>query len=269
MRLRTLLVLCSASMGLFGFEEKPWLGNTLEFYVDSAYSFYRFSSVANAKPGLHRSFNANLLTFDLGVPIDAFEGALELEFADTTKQSLGRRSVAVMFRMRWLDDIVGDPVSLTTGVSVRQTAYASLKDISCPSSSRWDFEAHAAVGKEWSSGADWMSRVYGIGALGQGVNGLPWTKAKLAYDLHQPGSHIWEFYGLGYWGFGSRHTVHIHHFHGWGPYNHSSVDLGLGYAFLFGEWGYLRFDLYQRVYSKVYPSYQTGVVAMYHFPFSF
>ena len=264
------LLTCGMTMTVFGFEEKPWLGNQWEFFIDGSYSFSRFKTVANSTTHLHHPSNDSLYVIDLGfVPIDGCEAALEVEFAQTPRQSLGRRSVAAMVRMRLFDDIIGDFISLTVGGSIRQTAFVSLRDISCPSSARWEVELHTAVGKEWSSGDSWMSRVYGIGAFGQGSRGSPWTKAKIAYDLNHPDSHSWEFYSSGYWGFGRKHEVNIDHFKNWGSYDHSSIDLGVAYLQRLREWGHLRFDLFHRIYAKVYPRGVTGFAITYHLPFSF
>jgi len=267
--LRCAVMACSFATALLGFEEKPWLGNQWEFFVDTSYSFSRFKTVANSTSHLQHPSNDNLFVIDLGfVPLEGWEAAVEVEFAQTPRQSLGRRSAAAMVRMCLLDDIMGDAISLTVGGSIRQTAFVSLKDISCPSSARWEVELHSAIGKEWSSGPDWMSRVYGIGALGQGSRGSPWTKAKVAFDLNKPASHSWEFYSIGYWGFGRKHEVNIEHFKNWGSYDHSSIDLGVAYLQPIEEWGHFRFDLFHRIYARVYPRGVTGIMVAYHLPFS-
>lgn len=266
---RTVLAAAFSCVSLFSFEEKPWLGNQWEFYLDSSYSYSRFTKVAQAKRQLREPFNENLLVFDVGFsPMDGWDAAFEMELAATTKQSFGRRSLATMVRKRWLDDIVGDPLSVTTGLSVRMTSNNSLRDISCPSSARWDVEAHAALGKEWSKGADWCIRFYGLGALGQGNRGSPWTKAKAVFSIHKPHSSSWEFYSLGYWGFGGKNSVNIPRFHGWGPYTHSSIDVGVAYVYCFEIWGNLRFDFFHRFYAHVYPKGLTGGAISYHLPFS-
>jgi hypothetical protein len=269
-RLFQISVLLLSCQALAAFEEKPWLGNQYEFVLDSSYSYSRFSKVANAKRQLKEPFNVNLLCFDLAFcPVDGWEIAFEADFAATTKQSFGRRSLAAMLRARFLDDIVGDPVSLTAGLIARMTSHNSLKDISCPSSARWDVELHSAVGKEWSTGANWSMRLYGIGAVGQGSHGWPWAKAKAAFGIQQPIASAWEIYSLGYWGFGPKDSVNIRHFHnGWGSYNHSSIDAGVGYTYCFEVWGSLRFDVFHRFYAHVYPKALTGAAITYHLPFS-
>lgn len=252
-----------------GFEEKPWLGNLWEFYLDAGYAFSRYSSVANANPPLKHPSNDNLIGFDFGLsPAEEWDVAMEVEFVQTPRQRWGRRSTAIQVRKLWLDDTIGDALSLTTGATVRLTSYNSLRDISCPYSARWDVEFHSAVGKEWNRASAWTTRFYGVGAVGQGSWGAPWTSVKLAFDVNKVDVHQIEFYALGYWGFGRRHTVDISHFKGWGSYDHSSVDLGLGYFYYLGAWGHLRLDYFHRVYARVYPRGVNSLMLSYHLPFS-
>ncbi len=270
MRKAALTLMCSLVASAYGFEEKPWFGELWEFYLDGSYNYSRYDSVANAVKPLKDPSNNHLFTFDLGlVPLEDWDATLEVEFADTPSQSLGRRSVAAQLRTLWLNDIIGDAVSFSTGILVQQTSFNSLRDISSPHSARWDFELHGAVGKEWACGADWCTRLYGMGALGQGSSGSPWTRADVVWQLHKHQSHTWEFYSLGYWGFGKRHEVNIHKFKkGWGSYDHSSIDVGLGYLYQFSVWGTLRLDYAYRVYAYVFPRGVNSLTVSYHFPFS-
>ncbi|MBS3905083.1 MAG: hypothetical protein KGZ39_07140 [Simkania sp.] len=266
---RALYVFLGLMATAYGFEEKPWLGNLWEFYLDTGYMFSRYDSVANSTKHLKAPSNNNVFSVDIGlVPIDSWDAAIEVDFAQTPRQSLGRRSVAAQVRTLWLNDIIGDFVSLTTGFSVRQTSYRSLHDISCPYSARWDFEINSAMGKEWGCGPNWCMRLYGLGAVGQGSRGSPWTRAKVAYQIHQLESHIWEFFSLGYWGFGRRREVNINHFNGWGFYDHSSIDLGFGYLYELGVWGRLRFDYSHCIHARVYPRGTNSFIIGYHLPFS-
>lgn len=267
-------LLCLAGLGFLNavhaFEEKPWLGNFLEFYLDSSFTYYRFRHVENAIKQPKTPSNNYLLNFDLGfTPFDGWEVAAECELAQTPRQNFGRRSLAVQLRTRWMDDIMGDPVSWTTGVTARQVASDSVHDISSPYAAPWDFELHAAIGNEWSHGPFWYMRWYGVAALGQGNRGSPWTRARLAFELNRDNRHQLEFFGDGYWGFGRRRRVDIQHFNGWGKYDHSSVDLGFGYRYVVGVWGYLWLEYSHRVYARSYPQAQNTFQIGYHLPFSF
>lgn len=132
MRMRKLLLLLPIS--LFGLEMEPWFCNIWEFTFTPSYTYGRFHHVQNGHPRLKSPFNEHILAFDLAVPPSPnWEIDADVEFADTTRQSMGLRSGALQARYLWLDDVVGDAVSLTTGLSARGVSRHGLKDISCPS----------------------------------------------------------------------------------------------------------------------------------------
>lgn len=268
--LRMSIITLMASVSLAAFEEKPWLGDFLSFYLDSSYTYSRFRHVQNAVVQPRSASNNQLIAFDLGfIPFDGWEAAAELEFAHTPRQSWGRRSIAFQVRNRILDDIIGDPISLTVGGSIRQVAGVSVRDISSPYAARWDFEVHTAIGNEWSYGPTWYMRWYGVGALGQGNRGSPWTRARLVFELNRSDRHQISLFSAGYWGFGNRHKVDIQHFTGWGKINHSSVDIGFGYRYVTEVWGYLWLEYGHRILARSYPQRQNSIQIGYHLPFSF
>ena len=139
--------------------KKPWLGNVYEFFFDAEYTFSYYRHVANGEPGTKHSSNDNQFIAGLGfTPTDSLDMAIEAEVSDTTRQSWNLRSVAIQARYLWLDDIIGDPISLTTGVSIRGVHHSSLRDISCPYPAEANFELNLSLGKEWSRGPYWNVR---------------------------------------------------------------------------------------------------------------
>ncbi len=261
-------MLAAAACGAF--EEKPWFGNQWEFRLDTAYTYSRFTSVQNALQPLKSPSNNQDLLFDLGFcPEDGLDVETEVEFAHTPRQLWARRSVGIQARFRLLDDLIGDPVSLSIGGSLRLVANNSIKDISSPYAARWNAEIHTAIGKEWSSGPSWRMRIYGLGTIGQGNRGSPWTRARLALANNEEDGKEVEIFAEGYWGFGSQQKVNINDFHGWGKIDHSSVDLGVGYHQHFPVWGTLGIDYAYRVYARSYPKAASTLTLFYKLPFSF
>ncbi len=265
---------CLAFLGpwnpLLAFEEKPWLGDFLEFFLDSSFSYYRFRHVQGAIQQPSIPSNNYLFSLDLGLcPFDGWEAAIEAELAKTPRQKFGRRSVGIQVRTRWMNDIMGDPLSVTTGLSIRQVSSQSVHDISSPYAAPWNFEAHTAFGKEWSQGAFWYMRWYGMAALGQGSRGSPWTRGRLAFEMNRENHHQIELFADGYWGFGRRRDVDINRFDGWGKYDHSSADLGFSYRYVTNIWGYFWIEYAHRVYARSYPESQNSIQIGYHLPFSF
>jgi hypothetical protein len=264
-----LIASSALSTGAVAFEDKPWLGNQYEFTLDSRYSYSWFNRLAGGEGKYPHPFHSNLFSVDLGLsPLDGWGTEVEVEFAQTSRQQFGKRSIGAMVRGRLLNDLTGDFISLTTGLNARVTSRKSLRDISCPSSSRFDLEVHAAFGKEWSCRENWLVRLYGITALGQGSRGLPWIKTKAALDIRQNAISSWELYSVSYCGFGTQRRVDPDHFRGWGPYRHSSVDVGASYSYHLPVWGRFSLDIVHRCHAYVYPARMTGFSISYHLPFS-
>ncbi|MGH2638465.1 MAG: hypothetical protein ACRDF4_04185, partial [Rhabdochlamydiaceae bacterium] len=131
MSLRKLLLLFPIS--LLGLDRIPWFCNVWEFTFTPTYTYSRYPDVQHGIPHDQRPSNDHILSFDFSLPPSPqWQIDSEVEFADTPKQSMGLRSVAFQVRYLWLDDLLGDPVSLTTGGVIRGVSRHSLKDVSCP-----------------------------------------------------------------------------------------------------------------------------------------
>ena len=126
-------------------------------------------------PPLEHPSNDHVLSFDLAfAPSSSWQIDTELEFADTPRQSMGYRSVAFQVRYLWMDDLLGDPVSWTTGGVIRGVSKHSLKDVGCPYHADINFEISTAIGREWDRGFDWRIRLFGGAVVGMANCGYPW-----------------------------------------------------------------------------------------------
>ena len=268
MRKRLFLLPFLAS-SLWGLEIKPWFHNTWEFIFTSSYSYGRFNSVQNGRPQLKKPFNENLVSFDLEFsPSPNWDFDTDIEFAATTAESLGVRSGAIQARYLWLDDVLGDPVSLTTGLSIRGVSGRSLRDISCPYHFHLNFEAHAAVGKEWDQRFDWQMRVYGLGAIGMANSGYPWTRAFGMVEGNIQCKHRLGLFTEGYFGFGHHKQVRTKRFNGYADIRHRSIDAGIQYTYVFEIWGQLSLAYAHRFYARSFPEKVNFFTLSYTLPFS-
>lgn len=256
-------------VSLCALEIEPWFCNTWEFTFTPAYTYGRFHSVQNGHPHLKKPFNENLLTLDLEVsPSPNWDLDGDVEFAATTAQSMALRSGAFQARYLWLDDVMGDPVSLTTGLSARGVSSRSLKDISCPYHFHTNFEASTSIGKEWDHGFDWCVRLYGYGALGIANRGSPWARAFGMLEGNVQSTHRFGVFAEGYFGFGSRDRVHINRFNGYADIRHRNIDAGVKYTYVFEIWGQLSFAYAHRFYAKSFPENVNFFTISYMLPFS-
>jgi hypothetical protein len=254
---------------LSAFEMKPWLGNYLEFEFDAAYTYYRFTKVNNACKQISSPWNNQLLAFDLSLPLwETVSLIAETEFAHTPKQPWGYRSAAIEARYQCLDDIIGDPISLVLGFNYRNVSYDSNRDVSSPYHARQNIEANVSIGKEWDYRQWWLFRLFGFVGLGIGSKGSPWNLFHIEFQANAPQRYYWNLFAESYIGYGGERTVDVNCFDGWGPIQHRSIDLGVGFNYRLSVWGTIALNYIYRPYAHSYPQNVNFLVLSYRLPFS-
>lgn len=264
-----LLFLLSFSGSLFGLAREPWFCTIWEFALTPTYTYSRYPNVQHGIPHFENPSNDQLLSFDLDVsPSPSWQIAAEVEFADTPRQAMGLRSIAFQARYLWLDDILGDPVSLTTGAVIRGVSQHSLKDVSCPYHSDINFEINTAIGREWDHGFEWKVRVFGGLSLGMANRGLPWMTgfAMLEGQIHEA-NRVGLFLDATT-GFGGQEDVFANHFDGYASIGHRNLDIGIKYTYVFDIWGHLSFACTRRIYARSFPEQVNFFTVSYLLPFS-
>jgi len=250
-------------------EVQPWFGDVFEFHFLSSYSYSRFTKVQGGRPQLTEPFNVNLLYFDLDFsPSPEWAIDTDLQFADTTQQNFNFRTWALQARYLWLDDIIGDRVSLATGANLRITPSYALHDISCPSRANADFEANFSIGKEFEASDSWLVRLWGFGAIGHANRGSPWVRAIVSLETNCDDQHKLAFYAAGNNGYGKRSHVRTEDFDGYAKIRCKSIDVGVRYGYRVGVWGTLRVEYTRRVLAKAYPADINTLTISYLLPFS-
>lgn len=254
----------------FAFDQAPWFGLPLEFYWETAYTYSEYSKVQNAVEPLRHTSHDHLFNFGLGASLSAvWDGGIELEIADTPRETWGTRSFGAEIRHLWLDDVMGDPVTLTTGAIFRYVPRRSLRDISTPYHAQSNFELNGAVGREWASGEFWHFRTFGYVATGIANRGSPWLDVHLAAGFNQEDRFQYEIFSRGYFGFGDQREVNIEHFNGYAKIHHQSVDVGVNFRYLTEVWGSFTFEYTRRVFARSFPENVNFFTIRYVLPFSF
>jgi hypothetical protein len=256
---------------LFGFalESQPWFGDCLEFHFLADYAYSYFSKVQNGTPQLTNTFQSNILSLGLDFsPTPEWSVDADMQVAATTKENFNFRSIALQARYLWLDDIIGDRVSLATGANIRFTNTASLRDVSCPFHTNCDFEMNFSLGKEFDVSDAFAWRMWAYGAMGQGIWGSIWVRAIAALETNYSDRHKFGFLFSGINGYGRHTTVFIDDFHGYGKIRQKSIDLSVRYGYRMGIWGTLRFEYARRVLAKSCPQDVNTFIFSYLLPFS-
>lgn len=253
-----------------GLEVQPWFSDVYEFHFLENYAYSRFRTVQGGVPQLHNFFNSNVIYTGLEFcPSPEWSVDGDIQIADTTAMPFNFRSVAFQARYLWLDDIVGNPVSFSTGANFRVTSDAALRDVSCPSHSIVDFEVNFAVGREFDYSESWQWRLWCFGAMGQANLGSPWVRAIAAIETNIDEMHKWDFYAIGSNGYGRHSHVDTEHFNGYAKIRQKSIDVGVRYGYRMGVWGSLRVEYQRRVLAKACPQNVNTFSISYLLPFSF
>lgn len=251
-------------------EVQPWFGDCLEFHFLGSYAYSYFDKVQKGVPPLDYTFHSHVGYAGLDFsPTPEWSIDTDLQVADTSKEDFNFRSIALQARYLWLDDIIGDRVSLATGANVRFTNTASLRDVSCPYHANFDFELNFAMGKEFDISDSWAWRLWGYGALGQANRGSPWVRGILAIETNYNDQHKFGFLAEGSNGYGRHTTVLINDFDGYAKIRQKSIDLAFRYGYRVGVWGTLRFEYMRRVLAKSCPEQVNSFIFSYLLPFSF
>ncbi|MDE3046381.1 MAG: hypothetical protein KGJ02_07040 [Verrucomicrobiota bacterium] len=257
---------------LFGFslEVQPWFGDVYEFHLLSSYTYSRFTKIQGGDPPLNFPFNVNLVYFDLDFsPSPEWSIDLDFQLADTSKQSFNVRTTAIQGRYLWLDDIIGDWISLTTGASIRFTPTYALNDVSCPSHANADFVFNFSFGKELEARENWLFRLWFYGEVGHGNRGSPWIRGIAAVETNVEDHHKLALYADGTSGYGRYTHIDVNSFDGYAKIRNKSIDLGFRYGYRIGVWGTIRAEYIRRVLARASPAQVNSVVISYLLPFSF
>lgn len=253
------------------FNQSPWLGDFLQFHFRPSFQYRHYNEVSRGYNPSHYSSNDRFTNLDLAVTfLPQFDFQVGLEFADTRKQTLGLQSAAMQSRYQWLNDISGDPLSLTTGLQIRWVNQRSLKDVSCIYSSYWNFEIINSLGKEFDQIDSWIFRTFGTLGVGQANHGRPYLTSILSFESCFRYHHRFKIFLDGYFGFGHSRRIDISSFNGYGTIFHQSIDFGISYYYLISKaMGMISLDYSYRLLAKAFPSHANTVTIRYDFPFSF
>ena len=257
----------------------PWLGNYYEFEFRSNLRYQTYAWVDTGSR--HDKYLSNDIFLNLSLtnalPDPAIGAEFEVVGAKTRKQGRGSSralsgdvdQLKLTGRYLWLDDVAGDSFSLVSGLSYIQAFKSSLRDVSSFHHGLYNGECFISFGRE-SPGQSfrslWGSRWWGLFALGIAEQGSPWLRFDLAYDNRFGENHEINLFLHSLWGFGGK-RLHIHHFHGYGPIKHQSIDVGMRYTYELEYFGNATLEYSYRVYANQFPAYVHQVVAQLLYTF--
>ncbi len=268
--MRRLIFLLFFPFFVSALEVQPWFGGLYEFHLQTGYMYDYYRSVEGAVVPLGSTSNDHHLFWDLDFhAAPSWDCDIDLHLIDTPRHHFGFETTAIQMRYQWLDDIVGDPITLATGFSARYVSDVSLRDVSSLYHGPAEFVINFGLGNEFVDNDQWRARIWFYGAFGQATFGSPWLEGLFGLDANVHEMHKFSIFFDGLHGFGRRHSLNIEHFHGYGKIYQRSIDIALRYGYQFGVWGTVKFTYERRLLAKLCPKNVNSFEISYLFPFSF
>jgi hypothetical protein len=235
-------------------EFQPWVGNYFEFEWRNTLLYQTYPVINSNSQRVKYSSSDFFFTTSLSNALKPeFSIELEAALAYTRHQKGNIDNFRLTGRYMWLDDLLGDRISLTTGVKLTQSFLNSLHDISSFHHGRAEAEFFISLGQEESLETKWGSRWWVVGGIGVANRGSAWLHAQSTYEFRLLPKHEVRLFGEGLLGLGHK-QLPIHHFHGYGPIQHRSLDLGIRYTYLIDFFGSASFEYSNRVYARNFPA---------------
>jgi hypothetical protein len=115
-------------------------------------------------------------------PTESVEVQGALSVAKHTGTSVYADTAQLCGRLQLLDDVAGDPISLTSAVTVTFGTNDAVRAVAEFVPSNVNAEIHLAAGKEWAECEEWKLRCWLLGAVGAANQGRPWIRGSFHVD---------------------------------------------------------------------------------------
>lgn len=240
-------------LSLFSIELNPWFGKPFELETRFTYLLQNFRSVDTTCCKQHFPSNNSFYQLGAELPVlQEYDLQLEVTAFNTRQHNFCFNDMSLTGRYKWMNDIVGDPVTLTTGITISKVFKPGRRDIASFHHGGIETELTVAAGQETSWRQFWVSRWWSVVGLGVADLGAPWVRADMAWENNWCDQHLMGIYMYTLWGFGNRRLSLERSFRGYGRIHHQSVDFGLSYEVLCG-YARFRFEYVKRFYARNCP----------------
>jgi len=253
----------------FATQLEPWFGQDLLVEIRPKYCYRYYPHVNVAGKNVSRHSNDHFLSLSTSfAALNWISAEIELDTAASTHTGYSFEDWKFTGRYLFLNDIEGDPISLIVGASISQVTSPGLHNISYYHHGQMEYMAHVSLGKEFSCGQFWISRIWGYLQAGIANRGSPWTDLKIAYDWNRCDLVQYGIFLKGFIGYGS-HRLNLHHrFPGYGPIQYRAIDLGAYFNKVFPDWGELKLEYILRPWAYNFPTHAHSFIVTLMIPFN-
>lgn len=255
---------------LFAIKSDPWIPPPFQFNADIGYSFSWFPFVNDGFNPTNYHSHINQVDIDVsGSFTPRLFAELHINLNETRKVNFGFESIAPCIKYQLLNDLTGDTMALLVGTYFRFVADDNVRDVATPYGGAYNFDFLLSAGKEYDTNGELKGRAYGLFDVGVALQGMPWVIADFMGEAIFL-THNYLRVGVeGYFGFGDKTKVNVDDFYGWASVQHNSLDVKMGYAYVFDVWGELAFLYKRRVVAVAYPEFLNYFSLSYEVSFSF
>ena len=266
-KLIPLFLFCTA----FATNYAPWFGNVWEVEWGPRYIHYQGKKIDSPNGDFNSSGFKNIFANSLALTVwPRWNLEAELILNNSNDIDFAYEASFITGRYQWLDDLTGDPVSLTTGVTANFPGNRFMHDFHDFYVGDYNIELHLALGKElpYCSLETWKGRVWAYGAYGFANRGSCWARAIGAIDWRFiPCTYLRVFSDFLY-GFGSDNLISKQDFTGYASVGYRSVDIGAKAGYHLTPYGTLALVGSYNLYARNFPIHSYTAMVELLIPFS-
>ncbi|MCH9609556.1 MAG: hypothetical protein S4CHLAM45_14880 [Chlamydiales bacterium] len=197
-RIKVFLSLFFLSSTLLGLEREPWFNPLWEFQAIAQNDYFKNRTVQIPKSGYTLNDYSNLFDLALQVsPYPYWDAEVQLDFIASDRTSFNFGGAEIIARYQWLDDTIGEPLSLVTGMSMSFIRGELEENLNAYLSSNYSLGLSVTVGKALYRRCDplWRRRLWFFGEYLFYNRNTPGSfRSTLAYDQRILPCLIWKLH---------------------------------------------------------------------------
>lgn len=244
----------------------PWTERDLEIQTRLTYFLQSFDYVSASHGPNRYPSNDHFLTLSFPLSIMRWSVELEATASKTRHHTFNMDNAKLTGRYQWLNDVIGDPISFITGISLCEVFKMARHDIGIFHHGSFETELHASIGKEISCYQFWTSRWWSVLGVGMGDVGFPWLRFDGGWEHNWWDVNKLRLFTHTLWGLGNRNLNLARHFPGYAKIQHQSIDVGTRYSHLLENGLMLSLEYAYRLYSRNCPKNVNFFLVQFHYP---
>lgn len=261
------ILFCTSLSLLGGLEYSPWFSRIYEIHPEIAYRGQGYREIASGDGDCHYPSSDQFVTASTTLTFSQmWNGGVAFTLAKTPRRSFGLSDVELLVRYQLSDDVIGDFVSSTVGVTALYNFPQSRRDLSLFNHGSGGGELHFTVGREWSQGSLWVGRLWGLVAFGATNVGSPWWRSLLMGEINSDNRYQAALFLTALHGLGDC-PLHLCHFRGYGPVGYRVIGLGTRFRYYWDDGSFLTFCYQHRLVAHQAPKDVDEVTLAFCYPF--